>query len=559
MAEHRWWIQTGIRAGALMLLLSNMPVRAQSTSGSQGAASEALYRISGAVVSSLDGRPLGNARVSLIEATNRVQAIWMITSESGRFEFTSIPAGKFSLEGARRGFMGAGYQQHEEFSTAIVTGAGFNTESLVLRLTPWALLGGKVIDESGDPVRNAQLRLFVESRQDGTNRIVGADYATTDDLGSYEFAELAPGNYYVSVAARPWYAVHPSSSYVDGVGNAPPSVDRSLDVAYPTTFYNGATDSDGATPIVVHGGDRLQADIHLNPVPALHLFIRVPTDAPQGFNQPLIQKRVFDSQEFIPTEGTGFVSPGVMELVGVPAGKYSVTSRASMTGRAADSSEMNLTKNGQELETPPSETLGTVKVSVKMARGEPLPKGLNLALRDSRGITAWFLPIEASGEVTFENVPAGKYAVLVNSQPPPHTIARISSQGVVSEGHDIDVIAGASMNLSASIVTGVVRVEGFAKRAGKPMSGVMVALVPKDPDTHPERVRRDQSDMDGSFTFRGVLPGSYTLIAVEDAWDFPWMQPGALEKYVQHGQNITIGELMNGAVELPDAIEVQPR
>jgi hypothetical protein len=28
---------------------------------------------------------------------------------------------------------------------------------------------------------------------------------------------------------------------------------------------------------------------------------------------------------------------------------------------------------------------------------------------------------------------------------------------------------------------------------------------------------------------------------------------------VQHGQNITVGELMNGAVELPDPIEVQPR
>jgi hypothetical protein len=102
-------------------------------------------------------------------------------------------------------------------------------------------------------------------------------------------------------------------------------------------------------------------------------------------------------------------------------------------------------------------------------------------------------------------------------------------------------------------------VEGFAKRAGKPMSGVMVALVPRNPAAYPERVRRDQSDMDGSFTFRGVLPGSYTLIAVEDAWDFPWMQPGTLEKYVQHGQNITVGELMNGAVELPDPVEVQPR
>ena len=74
----------------------------------------------------------------------------------GTLSLIRVPAGKFSLEGAKRGFMGAGYQEHEQFSTAIVTGAGFNTENLVLRLMPLGLLAGRVFDESGDPVRNAQ-------------------------------------------------------------------------------------------------------------------------------------------------------------------------------------------------------------------------------------------------------------------------------------------------------------------------------------------------------------------------------------------------------------------
>jgi Carboxypeptidase regulatory-like domain len=87
-----------------------------------------------------------------------------------------------------------------------VTGAGFNTESLVLRLTPLALLNGRVIDESGDPVRNAQVGLYVESHGGGFNRIVRAGFGVTDDQGSYEFASLEPRNYYVSVAAKPWYA-----------------------------------------------------------------------------------------------------------------------------------------------------------------------------------------------------------------------------------------------------------------------------------------------------------------------------------------------------------------
>ena len=37
------------------------------------------------------------------------------------------------------------------------------------------------------------------------------------------------------------------------------------------------------------------------------------------------------------------------------------------------------------------------------------------------------------------------------------------------------------------------------------------------------------------------------------------MEPGALARYLQHGQDLTIGELMNGTVQLPDPVEVQPR
>ncbi len=72
----------------------------------------------------LDGAPLGKARVSLVDTANPANAAWIITSENGRFSFESIPAGKYALEGERRGFLSANYEQHEQFSTAIVTGAG---------------------------------------------------------------------------------------------------------------------------------------------------------------------------------------------------------------------------------------------------------------------------------------------------------------------------------------------------------------------------------------------------------------------------------------------------
>jgi hypothetical protein len=105
----------------------------------------------------------------------------------------------------------------------------------------------------------------------------------------------------------------------------------------------------------------------------------------------------------------------------------------------------------------------------------------------------------------------------------------------------------------------VVTVEGFVKRGSKPASGVMVALVPKDPQTHGDMFRRDQSDSDGSFVLRGVIPGTYTLVAVEDAWGFAWNQPNVLNRYIQHGQNLTVGALMTNTVHLPEGVQVQPR
>jgi hypothetical protein len=543
----------------LTLLHSCGLLRPQSPPPDRSATPDAKFKIAGTIVSSLSGTPLEKARVSIIDTGNRANVVWMITSENGHFEFGSLKPGKFSLQGAKRGFIPAAYEQHEQFSTAIVTRAGFDTENLVLRLTPLALLGGKIIDESGDPVRNARVMLYVENYRAGMNRITPANGDSTDDQGSYEFAALAPGNYFLSVAARPWYAVHPVSFQAEGAGNTPPSVARSLDVAYPTTYYNGATDTDGATPIPIRGGDHLQVDIHLNPVPALHLVFHVPNEGQQGFSLPVFQKRVFDSLEYVQSDGAQSVAPGVYELTGVPAGRYSVRLQEPKSGQLQQSSEMDLVKDGQELDTSRGEPAAKVKLSVKMPRQEPFPKQFYLALQDSRRQTVAFKPVDAAGEAAFEDLPAGKYSILVSSPTKPYSVVRASSQGVEISGHDLNLTPGASVDLAVFLVDGVVTVEGFAKRGDRPVAGAMVALVPKDPESHRELFRRDQSDLDGSFVLRGVIPGSYTIVAVEDAWGFQWMQPGVLGRYIQHGQNLTIGELMKGSVRLPDPVEVQPR
>src|SRR5215469_11567833 len=189
---------------------------------------EGTFRIAGTLVSKTDGHPLAGARVILANVKARQNPQSVMTSEDGKFEFTGVPLGKFSLTGAKRGFISAGYEQHDQYGTAIVTGAGLDTENLVLKLSPQALIGGRVLDEGGEPVRNGSVTLYFDNHFEGVHEIHTFRNAQTNDLGNYEIDGLIPGTCYLPVSTQPWYAVHPT-----GPTRSHAKVDASLDVCYP--------------------------------------------------------------------------------------------------------------------------------------------------------------------------------------------------------------------------------------------------------------------------------------------------------------------------------------
>ena len=160
------------------------PARQDNSVPAQG------YKIAGTVVNAVTGAALGRVKVTIADTRERMRRVETITSEGGHFEFAGLPAGKYSLQGARSGYLTSAYEQHEQYSTAIVTGAEFATEKLVLRLMPMAMIAGHVLDESGEPVRSARVQLFVEDHSGGLSRVVStcgarAMIAGTLILGCY--------------------------------------------------------------------------------------------------------------------------------------------------------------------------------------------------------------------------------------------------------------------------------------------------------------------------------------------------------------------------------------
>jgi hypothetical protein len=542
---------------SLALLHSYSAIGAQSPTAGPTQLS-GTFRIAGTVVSLVDGHPLDRARVTITDTKNSKNFQSTITSEDGRFEFKQVGPGKYSLQGARRGFIPAAYDEHEQFSTAIVTGPDLDTENLMLHLAPTAMLSGKVFDEFGDAVRHATVTLYREDHQSGVSRIRRFRNAQTDDQGSYVLSPLNAGTYFLSVMATPWYALHPFSPVRQETQNSSGAMDRSLDVAYPVTYYADSTDPEAATPIPIKGGDHPQVDFHLAPVPALHLRFHIAQNAGEQIGMPMLQKRGLDGtdagQNNIETQ---MVSPGVFEMTGLAPGSYTVRTPATTSGQSARINDVDITNDDQELDTSSGEPTGSVKALIQLPGESKLPPQLNLALRDGRGRIAAWAAVDTKGEADFQEVAPGNYAVLVQSPGRAFSVVRISSQGHESSGHTLTVAAGMPLTISLTLVGSTSSVSGFAKRARKAAPGAMVVLVPKDPDSNRELFRRDQSDLDGSFTLPNVIPGSYAIVAIEKGWSLDWSRPSVVAVYAQHGQAVIVPDRAERPIHLPDAVEVQ--
>ena len=511
------------------------------------------YRIAGVVVNAKAGGALARARVTIADVKNQQNMQTLITGEDGRFEF-HVPAGKYSLEGQKRGFIGAHYDSHDQFSSAIVTGVGLDTENLALRLAPHAVVTGRVLDEFGDPVRDAQVTLYRETHFLGVSRIVRGAGAVTDDQGRYEVTPQFEGTFFVSAKASPWYAVHPVANR-EGAPRMT-QVEPSLDVVYPTTFYGDVTEPEDATPIPVRGGDRLQADIHLTPAPSLHLIVHV-SQTDGRVRLPILQKSAFDGVDQSEQATIQNVAPGEFEISGIAAGRYMMRVPDSKTGLMNAPAEIDLSSGG-ELELPAGNAFAKIKATVQIEGGMRLPPQLQVGLQDGKG-GGHNVMVDAKGEANLDDVIAGKYQIVAYTPTQRYSVTHIASEAGTTAGRELTVPAGASLNVALTLVGGTVSIEGFAKRAGKRASGAMIILAPKNPEENRDRFRLDQTDMDGSFVLANVIPGSYTIVAIQDGWDLEWARAGVLTHYLARGKTVTVDDRTPTTLRLAEAVEVQAK
>ena len=152
-----------------------VPVRAEAQTKHDSAAPR--YEITGVVTNSVDGNPVprchltpslsssnftGSGRAGRGGFGNRqfpAPADSFDCDAHGHFTVTVPSAGAWSLTASARGYVSQAYDEHQFFSSAIVLTAEAPTKDIEFRLSPEASIVGVVLDEAGEPVRNAQVAL----------------------------------------------------------------------------------------------------------------------------------------------------------------------------------------------------------------------------------------------------------------------------------------------------------------------------------------------------------------------------------------------------------------
>jgi hypothetical protein len=434
----------------------------------------------------------------------------------------------------------------------------------VLKLAPDVAISGRVLDEAGDPVRHATVTLYYDDHQQGIEQIHGARTAQTNDLGAYEIPRLVPGTYFLSASARPWYALHPPSEAPHSQADESTEsagFDRSLDVAYPVTYYPDVTEAESATPIPLRGGERLQLDIHLNPVPALRLVFHSPRGdnygvaGKPGLTFPQLEQSTFEGSTVVPGSGLSELSPGVWELAGIPAGRYNIRVQGAP---GLQMSGVDLTRDLEEIDVSSAQPLSNVKISVQMPGNKAIPPELLVGLRAKDRTFAGGRPVEGNEPIDIQGIAAGPYEVMAWAPGKAYNIGGVTAEGAEVSYHTVTITPGTSASLSLSLVMGSVEINGTVKRDGKACAGAMVVLVPKNPEGARDFFRRDQSDLDGSFVLPNVVPGTYTLVAIDNGWDLDWSRPEVIAVYARHGRTIEVRN-QGQPLRVPGAIEVQSK
>ena len=510
-----------------------------------------LFQVHGVVVRPATGRPVKHARVTILQNNHPEQQASVMTGEDGSFHFTDVPQGKYTLAAQLHG-VNKTFQEDGSFSTGIAVGPGLDSSHIIFPFPAPAILTLEVIDEGGEPVRNAQTMLFQRYIEAGWAQVRLLRQGNTDDRGRIRWAGLEPGVYFAAAGGRPWYAQITQGPQ----SNESEAAARQFDVAFPTTYFPATPDPNQASLIQLTEGEETNMRIALPAVPAIHIAIDTPgSDGNKPVFWNAAVKALGPLGIRLQANSSMSSTQHGWELQGLAPGAYDVSLYQYGSGTPK--------RFGSALVNASGDThLDTGSFQKTQMGGHLAIEGMKKMLPSTVALNAIatgessFCPVKADG--AFECNPAGSfmagaYEVRLMS-PAGLYIKSIAAQGASFSSGLLQVAYGASIHLTITAARGETKLDGIALRDGKPVSAAMVLLIPQsgDPDIG---IPRDQSDSDGTFTLPNVHPGRYSLLAIDHGRNLEYHNPRVLAPYLAHATDVVVP--LAGAKSVQ--VTVQPR
>jgi len=489
----------------------------------------ASFTISGTVVDSVTGEPIRGALVQIVSG----QSDAVLTGSDGRFEFDDFPTPQANVVAHKPGFLNDMEILASNETQSVAAQPTSPSGPLVVKLTPQGVIAGRVQDEAGEPIEDLPVKLIYLHVLEGRKRWEQHAITATDPDGGFRFADLTPGLYYVKAGPS---AVGPFGA-------------RQED-AFGSAFYPGAPGLEGASPVRVGAGEKIQADFSLKSEPVFKVSgVVAGLTTGQGIGLQVIDE--FGDVVATPTE----VGPaaGAFQLR-VPGGTYSI--RAWVQGsdgvqKAAEQSVRVQSDIGGLRLLPVAAS--SIPVSIRTEFSSQSSRVLQVTGRPFQAATVRLVPQSPalgsndvyagarfaagqSPELTFQNIPSGKYMLAVN--PNGNWYVQSARWGDIDALQDeINVSPGASLppleivlRDDGGSVSGTVESEGSPTRC-------QVLLVP---DRNRGQVRTETLGTGAHFDFANLPPDGYSVLALDNAESLLFSDPGALDSYLSNAVHITV-------------------
>ena len=498
-------------------------------------------RISGRVLDAATGRPVTRARVILSGAElpgGRVT----LTDDSGTFDFTQLPSGRFTLTASKPAYIALSYGQRRPLQggTPLQLGDGELLRGVDIALPRGSIISGTVRNEDGDPMPGAMVRVLRYQYVQGDRQLVPAGSAPSDDRGLYRVWGLNPGEYFVTAAAP--VPGGSTMSAPSGAGGA--AVTRTLNdtqEAYAPTYYPGVSSAHEAQPVTVGlGAELLDLDFSVLLVPVSRIVGRVIDSHGSPARGAVVSLTLADTAG--PGEsralGSRIGPDGTFRIDNIPPGRYTLSARAENDGVPAYAVQPFDTGGGDVADlslvlTPGATLIGTALFEGTGSAMTPDPSRVRISApsidRAAFGSRNASTDVDADGAFTLVGVPPGGH--WIRAQAPQGWMLR----SVVLDGRDV---IDTPVEVRGSGKVGGIRVV-FTDRISElngtvtdqrraPVTEYTALVFSTDADLwrpQSRHVMTARPDQNGRFQIRGLPPGDYHLAMIDPEQQGEWSDP----------------------------------